>query len=98
MTLALEIFAGWSLLLLIVGPFVIPALARRFARHDEWVERSRQVEHQTNRYPKIRRRICQRASIDLGGNRSTRAPARDAGAGEYRASHQSTFRISFPAR
>jgi hypothetical protein len=37
--LALEILAGWFALSIICAPILIPMLARRFAKHDEWVSR-----------------------------------------------------------
>jgi hypothetical protein len=41
MMLALKILGLWFAVALIISPILIPMLARRFARHDDWVERDR---------------------------------------------------------
>jgi hypothetical protein len=41
MTVALEILAGWLALSIISAPILVPILARRFAKHNSWVEQSR---------------------------------------------------------
>ena len=54
MMLALEILAGWTALSLVLAPVLIPRLVRRFAKHDRWLEQSRQPPLKIYRFPEIR--------------------------------------------
>ena len=37
MMVVLKILAGWTVVSLIASPILLPMLARRFRRHDEWI-------------------------------------------------------------
>lgn len=49
-----KILGAWLAVSLIAAPVLIPLLMRRFAKHDEWVEQSRQPPLKIYRVPEVR--------------------------------------------
>jgi Kef-type K+ transport system membrane component KefB len=50
----LQILGAWLAVSLIAAPVLIPLLLRRIAKHDAWVEQSRQPPLKIYRFPEVR--------------------------------------------
>lgn len=54
MITSLYILGTWCVLLMIAAPVLLPKLARRFARHDDWIKESSGSHHLSSVTPQIR--------------------------------------------
>jgi hypothetical protein len=54
MTIALYILIGWGAASVICAPVLLPLLARRFRKHEDWVKEAEQSRWQPSVSPQVR--------------------------------------------